>query len=258
MVTEVNRQSQGNYQFSATPVKVSVNTDASYSDITTAGWLNGVTQQPILATDIVEVNYAGNAKGFFNPSISASGVITLSPISNAGEMTFEGAAVVGNLPMSADTSGNQEDSGIAANTVLFSAFTNPLAAPEFVTVSIADVDYVALGAAPAEGIVQFTPAVGRTYQLFEAKIFASDSFAGGGGDRGIAIRAGADPLATIADTVAQDLSGNFYVMGATTFPLAGVFNITSAAPFNISYNTGATDYTTNGQISMSVTLIRTA
>jgi len=119
MTTTVNAVLPGNYQVNGTPRVVPINTDASYSTITTAGWLNSVYDQPIYVTDFICINYTtSNTKGWFKAAIDSSKVITLSPISTPGEMTFSGAAIVGNLPVSADTDGNQEDSGIAADTVL--------------------------------------------------------------------------------------------------------------------------------------------
>lgn len=117
MGTEVVLQGQGNYAFVGKPRFVFVNTDASYATITAAGWLNTVCNQQLLVTDIVVCNYESNAKSLFQLSISA-GVATMSPLSMAGEMSFSGLAVVGNLPKATDTAGNQEDSGIPAANVL--------------------------------------------------------------------------------------------------------------------------------------------
>lgn len=117
-MTEVVLQNIGNYQTVAKPRFVFVNTDASNATITTAGWLNTQTNQKIQVTDIIVANYASNAKAFYTPAIDSAGVITLSPISNAGEMSFTGDAVIGNVPMATDTAGNQQDSGVPAANIL--------------------------------------------------------------------------------------------------------------------------------------------
>lgn len=118
MTTEVFVPAIGNYQAAARPRIVPVYTDAAYATITAAGWFNSVSSQKLLAGDVLNVFYNGDSNSWFKASIASDGVVTLSPMSNAGEMSFSGAAVVGNVPMAVDTDGNQEDSGIPAANIL--------------------------------------------------------------------------------------------------------------------------------------------
>ncbi len=114
MTTEVVLQNVGNYPVVATPRFVFVNTDESFSTITAAGWLNLVSNQKILPTDIIVVNYASNTRAFFNVSIDSSGVVTMAAISNPGEVSLVGAAIAGNFPMFSGTTGDIADSGFGA------------------------------------------------------------------------------------------------------------------------------------------------
>lgn len=118
MSTDVILQNVGNYQTVAKPRYVFVNTDASNATITTAGWLNSVTNQNIQVTDIIVSNLASNAKAFYTPSIDSSGVITLSAISNPGEVSLVGSAVDGDIVMFSGTTGDIADSTIPAANVL--------------------------------------------------------------------------------------------------------------------------------------------
>lgn len=123
MTTEVVLHAEGNYTIAAVPGFVFVNTDVSNATITTAGWLNSVTDQKIHVTDIIVVNYASNAKAFYNPSIDGNGIITLSPVSNPGEVSLVGAAVNGNAIKFNGTTGDIEDAGYAASNVALLANT---------------------------------------------------------------------------------------------------------------------------------------
>lgn len=117
MGTEVILQSVGNYPVVAKPRFVFVNTDVSNATIVAAGWLNSVTSQKIEATDIIVTNFASNAKAFYTPSIDSSGVITLSAVSNPGEVSLVGAAVDGNVVKFSGTTGDIADSGVAASAM---------------------------------------------------------------------------------------------------------------------------------------------
>lgn len=118
MTTDVNVTQLGNYQTSKRPRIIPIFTDAAYAAITTAGWFNSVSIQPVMAGDFVFVYYNNASNGIFTVSIDSSGVVTLAPLSSAGEMSFSGAAVVGNVPMATDTDGNQQDSGVPAANIL--------------------------------------------------------------------------------------------------------------------------------------------
>lgn len=117
MATKVVLQNEGNYMVAAKPRFVFVETDAAYATIVAAGWLNSVSNQKILPTDIIVVNYASNTRAFFYVSIDSAGVVTMAPISNPGEVSLVGAAISGNLPMFSGTTGDIADSGIAAAAV---------------------------------------------------------------------------------------------------------------------------------------------
>lgn len=118
MSTDANVTQLGNYFAQKRPRIIPIFTDASYATITTAGWFNSVSNQPVMAGDFVFIYYNNASNGIFTVSIDSSGVVTLAPLSSAGEMTFSGAAVVGNVPMATDTDGNQEDSGVPAANIL--------------------------------------------------------------------------------------------------------------------------------------------
>lgn len=117
MATEVVLQNVGNYPVVAKPRFVFVNTDASNATIVAAGWMNSVSNQKIQATDIVVVNYASNAKAFYTPAIDSAGVVTLSAVSNPGEVSLIGSAVDGRMVMFSGTTGDIADSGVAAAAV---------------------------------------------------------------------------------------------------------------------------------------------
>jgi hypothetical protein len=117
-MTDVKVVAEGNYQVAAKPRYVFVNTDADNATITAAGWLNSVTNEHIMASDIIVTNYASNAKAFYNPSIDSAGVITLSAISNPGEVSLIGTAVNGNVVMFSGTTGDITDAGFAAANVM--------------------------------------------------------------------------------------------------------------------------------------------
>lgn len=117
-MTKVTMVNVGNYQAEATPRRVKLETSDSYATIIAAGYMNSVTNQKILPGDVVDAYYGTGINGEFTVSISSAGVVTLAPLSSAGEMTFSGAAVVGNVPMATDTDGNQQDSGVVAANIL--------------------------------------------------------------------------------------------------------------------------------------------
>lgn len=76
-ITQVTVDTTG--QVDVNPRIVKVVCDDAIAAVTTAGFLNNnVLAQPIKSTDMVLVHYATNEIGFFKPTISDSGVITLS------------------------------------------------------------------------------------------------------------------------------------------------------------------------------------
>lgn len=99
------------------PRRISYITTHTYAQITAAGYFD--MKSGILPTDFIFINYGANNEtfGIFTPAIAA-GVMTLSPLSNAGEVTLIGSAVANNIPKFADTTGNISDSGIAYTSLL--------------------------------------------------------------------------------------------------------------------------------------------
>ncbi len=117
MTTQVVMQNEGNYPVVAKPRFVFVNTDASFATITAAGWLNAVSNQKILPTDIIVVNYASNTRAFFYVTIDSAGVVTMAAISNPGEVSLVGPAISGNAVKFSGTTGDIEDAGFAAAAI---------------------------------------------------------------------------------------------------------------------------------------------
>lgn len=109
----------GNYDAAEVPRRIPLNTTDSYATITAAGYLNSIAnRQEFLASDIIEAYYDTGIHGKFGLSIDSAGVITMSPISNPGEVTAIGEIVSGNIPKFNGTTGDVEDSLIPAANVL--------------------------------------------------------------------------------------------------------------------------------------------
>lgn len=100
-------------QVGSVPRFVRLTTDASYSELTAAGFLKNEGVNQLKETDLVFANYAGNTKAFLTPSIS-NGVVTLVEAINLVNHTIslqDGS--VGNLPLNfvdAPTTGFYRDS----------------------------------------------------------------------------------------------------------------------------------------------------
>lgn len=108
----------GNYQAAEVPRRIPLNTTDSLATITTAGYLNSIAdRQQFLASDIIDAYYDTGLHGQFGLSIDSAGVITMAALSNPGEVTAIGAVVAGNVPMFDGTSGDVEDSDIAASAL---------------------------------------------------------------------------------------------------------------------------------------------
>lgn len=119
MTSTVYIPAQGNYQTAEQPRRIPLKTTESYATITAAGYLNSLPNpKQYLASDVIEAYYGAGLHGSFSLSIDSSGIITMSPISNPGEVSLEGAATTGNLAMFVNEEGDVEDSEIAAEDVL--------------------------------------------------------------------------------------------------------------------------------------------
>lgn len=108
----------GNYESVYRPRVIPLFTDAAYATITAAGYLNSISNQKFFVGDIIAAFYNGDSNAFFKLAIDSAGIITMSPISNPGEVSMVGAGVVGNLPMFNTTTGDIEDSLIPSTNVL--------------------------------------------------------------------------------------------------------------------------------------------
>lgn len=121
MIDQLIIEPAGNYLTQAKPRIIPLYTDRTYAAITTAGYLNQITagtSNKVEAGDVISALYDTGLNAWFKVAIAADGVITMSPISNPGEVSLVGAAVAGNLPKFNSTNGDIEDSLIpAANTL---------------------------------------------------------------------------------------------------------------------------------------------
>lgn len=107
----------GNYETVKSPRFIPLNTTDNYATITAAGYLNSISVNKFLASDVINAYYGTGLHGFFGLSIDSAGVITMAPISNPGEVSLVGAAVDGNVVMFSGTTGDIADSGFAAAAV---------------------------------------------------------------------------------------------------------------------------------------------
>jgi hypothetical protein len=97
----------GNYQATYKPRIIPLVTADVYATITAAGYLNSVTNQKILAGDLINAYYGAGVNGLFTVSIDSDGVVTMAPLSGAGEVSFTGPASTANaLAVFSDTLGN--------------------------------------------------------------------------------------------------------------------------------------------------------
>lgn len=110
----------GNYYTAQKPRIIPLYTTDSYAAITTAGYLNKVTSELFLSGDFIAANFGTNAgsSGLFRVDVNTSKVATMIPISNPGEVSLVGAAIVGNLPKFNTVTGDIEDSLIPFGNVL--------------------------------------------------------------------------------------------------------------------------------------------
>ncbi len=231
--------------------------------------------------------------GRFTTSFS-NGVITLVPWSNAGEVSLIGTAVAGNIAIFANSSGDIEDLGIAPSTDAYSYFSavdgsvNIGNVPSFIDVngslqdsgvvaqavlqsSLASVpdananlivspfDIAAASLATGGSVTLLTPTGSKSYQILNARIVGTTNFSGGGGDRNVQLKIGSGAYSIIPAATVQALANTSYQIGSTEFPYSalGTTPIIAANPLSISYQGGATDYTT-GSITIQITFLRTA
>jgi hypothetical protein len=76
-------QSVGNYQSIAQPRIIPIVCDNTLTQVLASGFLNTNTSENFLPTDLFNIVYGGG-RGFFTPTFSSSGIITLSPSSASG------------------------------------------------------------------------------------------------------------------------------------------------------------------------------
>lgn len=101
------------------PRRGHLKTNATYTQLTTAGFLNGAVgmSQTVQETDLIFTLYTGGSGGFgiFNPSITSDGEITLIP---NPAFASNGQVTIGNIPKFLTTPGAFEDSGVAASSII--------------------------------------------------------------------------------------------------------------------------------------------
>lgn len=259
------------------------------AQIIVAGFLNNHTDNyGFLNTGdfVFAICSDGNAQFVVTKS---NGLITLSPFSNTGEVSLIGAAVAGNLPQFANTSGDIEDSGIGADTVveyvglsqgvtgnialiadldgnidtgpvsaarvLTSSFNTPDTNLNMIYVSVSNVTFTQLNSGT---VVIFTPTGSKTYQLMSMFTQGGTSFSGGGGDRNLMVFTSANNQALLTAAAAQLLGTNAYMAGdGVNFPIQRTFGaaISNANPLSITYNAGTTNYSA-GLVSLGLLLVR--
>jgi hypothetical protein len=128
------------------PAMVGVNPNLKFAvfgdnlaTITAAGYLNSVNLEsnPIASTDVLQVLYSFNnvtkvgTYGVFTVSISNSGVITLVAWANPGNVLLP--VVSGNIASFNGTTGQIQDSGIAASNLMKLNTANQLSAAGSIT-----------------------------------------------------------------------------------------------------------------------------
>jgi len=106
---------QGSYQTVAQPRYVSLLTTDTYATITTAGYLNSLQNgNDILVGDLISALYDTGINGLFTVAKSA-GVLTMAPLSGAGEVSFSGPASAANaLAVFSDVLGNIKAQSVAS------------------------------------------------------------------------------------------------------------------------------------------------
>jgi len=256
-MTKVVVVGEGNYDVQAHPRLVKVNTSASFSTLTAAGWLNDNSAVEILATDIVAVNYAGDVRAFLTVAIDSAGIITLSAISNPGEVTLVGAAVAGYLTMFSGTTGDIADSLIEAVKVLQSSLSSPDVNANIVNFNVT-VGQAALASAALVALI--TSSASKQYKILELFINSGGTnFSGGGGDRLGQVTDGTSVYSVVPAASLQTLANGRWGDTAIAFPASVAINVSTVAGANLSfaYSGGATDYTA-GSVVISGSAVRVA
>lgn len=126
MTDQLIIETVGNYITQATPRIIPLYTSRTYAAITTAGYLNEITAgsgNKIQAGDVINALYDTGLNAWFKVAIAADGTITMSPISNPGEVSLIGTAVDGNLTKFSGTTGDITDTGIPAANALLTTTT---------------------------------------------------------------------------------------------------------------------------------------
>ena len=117
MPTQVNVIPLGNYESMNPYRRIAISTSASLSDISAAGFLNSVSSEKFVSSDVILASYAsGSSFGIFTLSISSAGVVTMVPWVNSGMLSAP--VVSGNVPKFSGTTGLMVDSSVVAANVL--------------------------------------------------------------------------------------------------------------------------------------------
>jgi hypothetical protein len=99
-------------QIGVDPREVVVWSTDDYATVTAAGYLKNKPPYQLQPTDFVRMVYGSETPtlhGYFKPSIS-NGIVTLSPVSNPGEVSLIGAATTDRITVFADTTGDIKNS----------------------------------------------------------------------------------------------------------------------------------------------------
>lgn len=163
-----------------------------------------------------------------------------------GDITFVGSPIIGNLPSIADLNGNIEDSGIVANTVLYTSFATPDTNSNIFVIPASSIPASSLNSG---AVSIFTPTGSKTYRVLAARTGGAGNadFSGGGGDRNLVVQMGSTAYASIPAATAQAISTVPLILGSgTEFIYVNGGNlsqgITAAAPLQLAYSGGTTNY----------------
>lgn len=199
--------------------------------------------------------YCTDGWGFFT---IASPYATLTPFAMSPDVV--GAPVViGNLPDFQSTSGNLQDSGIAANKVLTSAFASPDVPSDLIW---HDVALTAAALATGGSVTIQASSGSKQYKVRNVLVnYSASGLSGGGGDRLVEITDGTTIYNNAGITAALLGTPVNTVWGGSGNPVAGTVaqNTSTAAGAALvaKYAGGTTDFTT-GTVNISVLVQRVA
>jgi hypothetical protein len=249
-------------QIGMIPRRPKMLTTDSLATITGAGYLNSSNLEggSIEPTDIFDIVYSYNTstgigtRDTFLPTISG-GVITLSLYVPGGNVLLP--VTSGDVPSFNGTTGQIQDSGIAANKLLVGSIASPDTNANIISgVVVATHTQLASG-----GRVNLIVGSGtKQYRFLNIYYsFNTANFSGGSGDRLMQIADGLNGFTLIPSASLQTILSSGWGSTALPFPPTVPIDQTTVAGNNVFviYNGGTTDYTA-GDIRFYFTAIRTA